>query len=124
VVRVRIVTSGVGFPSSSRDRFAIVQSGGRRRAVDDCHLGAIAGNLAAAGRDCVPGRYRAQHELKGDEMKVKVPLAMLLLALTVGYVLGTENGRAQRDMILVKLGRKEADEPASDDAASGEAATA
>jgi hypothetical protein len=58
-------------------------------------------------------------------MKVKVPLAMLLLlALTVGYVLGTENGRAQRDMILVKLGRKEADEPASDDAASGEAATA
>ena len=58
-------------------------------------------------------------------MKVKVPLAMLLmLALAVGYVLGTENGRAQRDMILVKLGRKEADEPASDDAASDEAATA
>ena len=58
-------------------------------------------------------------------MKVKVPLAMLLmLALAVGYVLGTENGRAQRDMILVKLGRKEADEPASDDAASDGAATA
>jgi hypothetical protein len=58
-------------------------------------------------------------------MKVKLPLAtLLLLALVVGYVLGTENGRAQRDMILVKLGRKEADEPASDEAASGEAPTA
>jgi len=52
-------------------------------------------------------------------MKVKVPLAVLLmLALALGYVLGTENGRTQRDMILVKLGRKDADEPALEDAAT------
>lgn len=58
-------------------------------------------------------------------MKVKLPLAaLLLLALVAGYLLGTENGRAQRDVILVKLGRKDADEPASDDASSDEAATA
>ena len=45
-------------------------------------------------------------------MKVKFPLGvLLLLAITLGYVLGTENGRAQRDVILVKLGRKEADAP-------------
>ena len=50
-------------------------------------------------------------------MKVKFPLAViLLLALTLVYVLGTENGRAQRDMILVKMGRKDADEPVVDDA--------
>ena len=49
-------------------------------------------------------------------MKVKVPLAaLLLLALALGYVLGTENGRAQRDMVLVKMGRKPADEPGVDD---------
>jgi hypothetical protein len=52
------------------------------------------------------------------KMKVKFPLAViLLLALTLGYVLGTENGRAQRDMILVKMGRKDADEPVAEDAA-------
>ena len=40
-------------------------------------------------------------------MKVKIPLALvLLLALSLGYLLGTEAGRAQRDMILVKVGRK------------------
>jgi len=39
-------------------------------------------------------------------MKVKIPLALvLLLALSLGYLLGTEAGRAQRDMILVKVGR-------------------
>ena len=39
-------------------------------------------------------------------MKVKIPLVLLLLAAVIGYVLGTERGRAQRDVILVKLGRK------------------
>ncbi len=42
-------------------------------------------------------------------MKVKIPLALLLLfAGALGYLLGTENGRAKRDVIMVKLGRKEA----------------
>jgi len=40
-------------------------------------------------------------------MKLKVLLIMLLLAAAVGYLLGTENGRAQRDVILVKLGRRQ-----------------
>ena len=40
-------------------------------------------------------------------MKVKIPLAVvLLLSAAVGYLLGTEAGRQQRDMILVKVGRK------------------
>ena len=52
-------------------------------------------------------------------MKVKVPLAaLLLLALALGYVLGTEDGRTRRDMILVKLGHKDADEAAPEDAAA------
>ena len=39
-------------------------------------------------------------------MKVKIPLALvLLLAISLGYLLGTEAGRAQRNMILVKVGR-------------------
>ena len=43
-------------------------------------------------------------------MKVKIPLVLLLLIATaLGYALGTENGRTQRDVILVKLGRKDAD---------------
>lgn len=43
---------------------------------------------------------------------MKIPLGvLLLLAITLGYALGTENGRAQRDVILVKMGRKKADEP-------------
>ena len=41
-------------------------------------------------------------------MKVKVPLLLLLLlAAAVGYLLGTESGRAQRDVLLVRLGCKE-----------------
>jgi hypothetical protein len=41
-------------------------------------------------------------------MKVKVPLALLLLlAAAVGYMFGTEAGRLQRDVVLVKLGRKQ-----------------
>jgi hypothetical protein len=40
-------------------------------------------------------------------MKVKIPLALvLLLAISLGYLLGTEAGRSQRNMILVKVGRK------------------
>lgn len=43
-------------------------------------------------------------------MKIKIPLGLLLLlAGALGYLLGTENGRAQRDVIMVKLGRKQAD---------------
>jgi len=44
-------------------------------------------------------------------MKVKVPLMMLVLVALLGYVLGTERGRSQRDVLLVKLGRREADTP-------------
>jgi len=52
-------------------------------------------------------------------MKVKIPLVLLLLIATaLGYALGTENGRTQRDVILVKLGRK--DDPA-DEAPAAEA---
>ena len=52
-------------------------------------------------------------------MKVKIPLALLLLlALAAGYVLGTENGRTQRDLVLVKMGVKPADEPATDETAA------
>ncbi len=44
-------------------------------------------------------------------MRVKIPLALLLLlAAAIGYLLGTERGRSQRDVILVKLGRKAGDE--------------
>ncbi len=43
-------------------------------------------------------------------MKVKVPIALLLLALGVGFLLGTKSGRAKRDELLVKLGRKQAEE--------------
>ncbi len=38
-------------------------------------------------------------------MRVKIPFAVLLLALMVAYLLGTENGRSQRDAIMAKLGR-------------------
>ena len=45
-------------------------------------------------------------------MKVKIPLVLLLLIATaVGYALGTENGRAQRDAMLTKMGRKDAIDP-------------
>jgi hypothetical protein len=59
-------------------------------------------------------------------MKVKIPLALMLLIATVlGYALGTENGRAQRDAVLVKLGRKDAidsGEATADDSAAPESA--
>jgi hypothetical protein len=52
-------------------------------------------------------------------MKVTIPIGVLLLAVLLGYLLGTESGRAQRDVVLVKLGRKDADE--GGDAAPGSA---
>lgn len=57
-------------------------------------------------------------------MNVKLPIALvILLAAAAGYLLGTEAGRSQRDMILVKLGKGEA---GGDDAtaAASEDATA
>lgn len=43
-------------------------------------------------------------------MKVKIPLGLLLLlACALGYMFGTEDGRKHRDVILVKVGRKEAE---------------
>lgn len=56
-------------------------------------------------------------------MKVKIPLLLLLaIAGAVGFLLGTDAGRAQRDVILVKLGKKDEDladavSDAADDAA-------
>ncbi len=41
-------------------------------------------------------------------MKVTIPIGLLLLVAMIAYVLGTESGRAQRDVVLVKLGRKDA----------------
>ncbi len=39
-------------------------------------------------------------------MSVKVPLLLLLLlAAAAGFLFGTENGRSQREVIMVKLGR-------------------
>jgi len=61
-------------------------------------------------------------------MKVKIPLALvLLLALSLGYLLGTEAGRAQRNMILVKVGRKPSEdelEAEAEDSVVAEAAAA
>ncbi len=56
-------------------------------------------------------------------MKVTIPLGVLILAVLLGYLLGTEAGRVQRDVILVKLGRKEAEgEAAGDESAPAESA--
>lgn len=61
-------------------------------------------------------------------MKVKIPLALvLLLAISLGYLLGTEAGRAQRNMILVKVGRKPSEdelEAEAEDSVVAEAAAA
>ena len=61
-------------------------------------------------------------------MKVKVPLALvLLLALSLGYLLGTEAGRAQRNLILVKVGRRPSEdelEAEAEDSVVAEAAAA
>ena len=51
-------------------------------------------------------------------MKIKVPLVLLLLiAGAIGFLLGTDAGRAQRDVILVKLGKKEEGDSLTDAAA-------
>jgi hypothetical protein len=42
-------------------------------------------------------------------MKVTIPIGLLLLVALVAYALGTESGRAQKELILVKLGRKDAE---------------
>ena len=42
-------------------------------------------------------------------MKVKAPLGLIvLLALAVGYLLGTEAGREQRDRLLARIRREDA----------------
>ncbi len=56
-------------------------------------------------------------------MKVTIPLGLVVLAVLIGYLLGTEAGRARRDVVLVKLGRRDADMGAADDG-SGTDATA
>ncbi|MGA9279391.1 hypothetical protein [Ilumatobacter sp.] len=45
-------------------------------------------------------------------MKVTVPLAALLLIAALGYILGTEHGRAQREVVMVRLGQRQVDDPA------------
>ncbi len=43
-------------------------------------------------------------------MNVKVPLGLLLLlAVAVGYLLGTEKGRGQRDMVMGKIRERQSD---------------
>jgi len=43
-------------------------------------------------------------------VKVKVPLFLLLMLATMaGYLLGTESGQEQRDRLLAKLGRAQAE---------------
>ena len=57
-------------------------------------------------------------------MKVTIPLALLLLlAAAIGYLLGTENGRAQRDLVLVKLGCKDSETAESEASAPLDAPT-
>jgi uncharacterized integral membrane protein len=47
-------------------------------------------------------------------MKVKLPLGILLMvAVILGYLLGTESGRQQRDSLVRKVRREEATEAAS-----------
>jgi hypothetical protein len=52
-----------------------------------------------------------------SEMKVKVPLILLLLlAAAVGYLLATEKGRGQRDQIIVKVRERRGGEAPSESA--------
>lgn len=45
-----------------------------------------------------------------NNVKVKVPLFLLLMLATMaGYLLGTESGQEQRDRLLAKLGRAQAE---------------
>ena len=43
-------------------------------------------------------------------MKMLVLFVLLAAAGAAGYLLGTENGRQQKELILVKMGRKEGGE--------------
>ena len=60
-------------------------------------------------------------------MKVKLPLGILLVMATVlGYLLGTESGRQQRDSLMRVIRREEATDEsieAVDDAVTDAAAT-
>lgn len=38
-------------------------------------------------------------------MKATAAITVLLIGLAVGYLLGTEQGREKKELILVKLGR-------------------
>ena len=49
-------------------------------------------------------------------MKLRIPLSLLLLALVVAYLLGTDRGRSQRDLILAKIGRGPTPAPADETA--------
>jgi hypothetical protein len=53
-------------------------------------------------------------------MKVTIPIGLLLVVAMIAYLLGTESGKAQRDVVLVKLGRKDA--PGVDDTATSDVA--
>lgn len=53
-------------------------------------------------------------------MKVKIPLLLIvMIAAAAGYLLGTESGRSQRDVILVKLGRGDSGDGGGDSTANG-----
>jgi len=55
-------------------------------------------------------------------MKVTIPVGVLVLVAILAYLLGTESGRAQRDVVMVKLGRGDSDagtESAVDDILEG-----
>jgi hypothetical protein len=48
----------------------------------------------------------ATHILKGGSgMKMTAVLLVLAIGAAVGYLLGTESGRQQKETLLVKLGR-------------------
>jgi hypothetical protein len=56
---------------------------------------------------------RILHVHRGKEqvtMKVKLPIALIVvLAIALGYLMGTESGRQRQDVILVRLGRSDGD---------------
>ena len=42
--------------------------------------------------------------------KVKIPLGIvILMAIALGYLLGTESGRDRREALMIKLGRGESE---------------
>ena len=53
--------------------------------------------------------YLSSNQNGDGNMKVKAPLGLIvLLALAVGYLLGTEAGREQRDRLLARIRREDA----------------